>query len=85
MKLQDLNMGDVVYAAKDIFDDGSMPDGQEGRLLSKAGSRGVVVMTGHLEENPDKDVFLIRFEDENLDLGEPIGCFEEDLRLSVNA
>lgn len=81
MKLQDLEIGDVVYAARDIVDDGSMPNGLEGEVLSKEGSRGVVVMTGHLEEAPNTAVFLIRFEDDNLDLGNPIGCLEEDLRL----
>lgn len=81
MKIEDLGMGDVVYAAHDIIDDGSMPDNQAGDILAKAGARGAVVMLGHTEEVPKQEIYLIRVEDENLDLGRPIGCFAEDLVL----
>lgn len=83
MKVEELEIGDVVYAARDIVDDGSMPEGQLGQMLASAGTRGVVVMRGHMEEDPNTDVFLIRFEDENLDLGRPIGCFVEDLTVGA--
>lgn len=79
MNVEELSIGDVVFAARDIIDDGSMPDGKEGALLSRAGARGVIVNLGHLEENPNTHVFLVRFEDENLDLGNPIGCLVEDI------
>lgn len=79
MRVEDLDIGDVVYAANDIIDDGSMPDGKEGQLLAAEGTRGVIVMIGHVEEDPEKTVFLVRFEDEELNLGNPIGCWEEDL------
>ena len=85
MKVEDLQIGDVVFAAYDIIDDGSMPDGEEGDMLAPAGTRGVVVMLGHLEEMPNKDVILVRFEDQALNLGQPIGCFTEDLLLDQAA
>ncbi len=81
MKIEDLEIGDVVYASHNIVDDGSMPDNEEGDILAESGARGVVVMLGHVEEEPTKNVFLVRFEDKQLDLGRPIGCYTEDLTL----
>ncbi|MGR9100605.1 MAG: nitrogen fixation protein NifZ, partial [Gammaproteobacteria bacterium] len=79
MKVEDLDVGDVVYAAHDIVDDGSMPDQVIGDILAEAGARGVIVMRGYVEEAPEKDVFLVRFEDKALNLGRPIGCLSDDL------
>lgn len=83
MKVTDLQIGDRVYAAHSIIDDGSMPEGSEGAILAQAGTRGVITLIGHVEEQPERMVFLVRFEDEDLRLSEPIGCWEEDL--SVDA
>ena len=79
MKVEDLDLGDVVYAAHTITDDGSMPESLEGEVLAEAGARGVIVMKGHIEEDPSQTVFLMRFEDKELNLGRPIGCWLEDL------
>lgn len=79
MNVEDLDLGDMVYAAHAIVDDGSMPEAQEGDVLAEAGSRGVIVMKGHAEEEPTRTVFLVRFEDKELNLGNPIGCWVEDL------
>ncbi|ANE56753.1 nitrogen fixation protein NifZ [Methylomonas sp. DH-1] len=79
MNVEDLDLGDVVYAAHEIIDDGSMPEGEEGTVLAEAGARGVIVMKGHVEEDPALTVFLVRFEDRELNLGRPIGCWTEDL------
>lgn len=79
MKVEDLDLGDVVYAAHAITDDGSMPDSLEDEVLAEAGTRGVIVMKGHVEEDPLQIVFLVRFEDKELNLGRPIGCWLEDL------
>ena len=79
MKVTDLEIGDMVYAAHSIIDDGSMPDGNEGEILAPAGTRGVITLIGHVEEHPERAVFLVRFEDELLNLSEPIGCWVEDL------
>lgn len=79
MKVEDLDIGDVVYAAITITDDGSIPDGTEGDVLAEAGTRGVITMIGHIEEQPERSVFLVRFEDKNMNLGNPVGCWLEDL------
>lgn len=80
LTVEQLDLGDVVYAAHTIIDDGSMPEGEDGAILAEAGVRGVIVMKGHLEENPARSVFLVRFEDKDLNLGPPVGCWSEDLR-----
>ncbi|MDP3331300.1 MAG: nitrogen fixation protein NifZ [Methylococcaceae bacterium] len=81
MKIEDLDIGDVVYAAKTIMDDGSIPNGAEGEILVEAGTRGVLTMIGHVEEEPTRSVFLVRFEDREMNLGNPIGCWVEDLTM----
>jgi nitrogen fixation protein NifZ len=79
MRVEDLNIGDVVYAAKTILDDGSIPQGSIDTVLATAGTRGVITMIGHVEEEPGRSVFLVRFEDEEMNLGNPIGCWVDDL------
>ncbi|PPD42204.1 MAG: nitrogen fixation protein NifZ [Methylobacter sp.] len=79
MRVEDLDIGDIVYAATVITDDGSIPGGIEGEVLAEAGTRGVITMIGHIEEQPERSVFLVRFEDRELNLGSPIGCWAEDL------
>lgn len=83
MNVEDLELGDVVYAAHTILDDGSMPGCEEGDLLVKEGARGVIVMKGHVEEQASKTVFLVRFEDVDLNLGPPVGCWVEDLKMEA--
>ena len=79
MALRELQPGDIIYAAKEIFNDGSVPDLESGASLAKTGTRGVILNTGHLEEQPEKELYLIRFEDENKELGPPIGCWPAEL------
>lgn len=81
MEFDELEIGDVVYAAQNIVDDGSMPDHDLGQVLAQQGARGVIVNLGQLEDQPTVKVFLVRFEDQQLDLGPPIGCFTDDLSL----
>jgi len=79
MNVEDLDLGDIVYAAVAITDDGSIPGGNEGEVLAEAGTRGVITMIGHVEDQPERSVFLVRFEDKDMNLGNPIGCWVEDL------
>lgn len=85
MNVEELDLGDVVYAARAIINDGSMPESEEGAVLAVAGSRGVIVMKGYVEEEPGRSVFLVRFEDHELNLGRPIGCWSEDLQADERA
>ena len=79
MKVEDLDIGDVVYASRLIADDGSIPNGSEGEVLAEVGTRGVITLIGHVEEEPSRTVFLVRFEDKEMNLGNPVGCWVEDL------
>ena len=79
MNVEDLDIGDVVYAARLIADDGSIPGGTKGDVLAEAGTRGVITLIGYIEEEPNRTVFLVRFEDKNMNLGNPVGCWTDDL------
>lgn len=83
MNLDDLQPGDMVFAATDIFNDGSVPGLAEGAPIAAKGTRGVIVNTGHLEEQPDKQLFLVRFEVTDAgsapELGPAVGCWPEEL------
>ena len=79
MNIEELNPGDTVYAASHIYNDGSIPDIPEEMLLAKPGTRGVIIETGHLEDLPERMVFLVRFEDGELNLGPATGCWPEEL------
>ena len=80
VNVETLEDGDVVYAANAIYNDGGLEDIEENALLVPAGTRGVIVRKGHLEQDVRRSVFLVRFEDEEKNLAEPIGCWAEDLR-----
>ena len=79
MDLEKLQPGDIIYAAQDILNDGSIPFVGENELVASKGTRGVLVNTGFLEENEDQSVYLVRFEDDEKKLNDPIGCWPEDL------
>jgi nitrogen fixation protein NifZ len=81
INVNELDLGDVVYAARAILNDGSMPEGDEGKILANEGSRGVIVRIGHHEQDPNRTVFLVRFENNSFVLGNPIGCWDEDLTI----
>jgi nitrogen fixation protein NifZ len=74
-----LGPGDLVYAASDIYNDGGIPDLAEDALIAAAGTRGVILNIGYLEEDPDRELYLVRFEGEGLELGPPAGCWPEEL------
>lgn len=83
MELDQLKSGDTVYAASHIYNDGGIPELPEDALLAAPGARGMIVETGHLEDAPERKVYLVRFEDAELNLGPPAGCWPEELTASV--
>jgi nitrogen fixation protein NifZ len=80
-------MGDMVYAAQDLFNEpleetgeSSIPGFEPDELLAAAGTRGVVVNVGHAQEMPGEEIYLVRFElDAEGTLAEPIGCLSDEL------
>lgn len=83
MDIETLQPGDVVYAASHIYNDGGIPQLPQDALLAKMGTRGVLVQAGHLEAAPQRKVYLVRFEDADLNLGPPTGCWQEELTASM--
>lgn len=79
MNLENLKPGDMIYAATDVFNDGSLPGVEANARIAVAGARGVLVNTGHLEESPETLLFLVRFEDANMDLGPAVACFADEI------
>lgn len=79
MSIEQLKPGDMIFAATDITNDGSIPDLNEGELIAATGCRGVLINTGHLEENENQSVYLIRFENADKELLPPVGCWPEEL------
>ena len=72
-------IGELVFCSEDLLNDGGMPDADENAVLVAAGSRGMVVQTGYLEAAEQQMIYLVRFEDANGELGQPIGCLPEEL------
>ncbi|MDP1633150.1 MAG: nitrogen fixation protein NifZ [Gallionellaceae bacterium] len=80
-------MGDMVYAAQDLFNEvleetgeSAIPGIEPEALLASTGTRGVVVNVGHVQEMPDAEIYLVRFEiDAEGTLAEPIGCLADEL------
>lgn len=71
--------GDVVFSTAEIRNDGTLPDFAEDALVAAEGARGVVINEGHLEEFPDKTLYLVRFEGGDDILGPPVGVWAEEL------
>ena len=83
MGLKNVEPGDIVFCAHAIFNDGTFPNCDESALLVDSGRRGVVTNIGYVEAEPDRLVFLVRFEQPGSDqLGPEIGCWEDDLAVA---
>lgn len=79
MTIENLQPGDMVFAATNIDNDGSVPEWPEDALFAKLGTRGVLINTGHIEEQPNKKLLLVRFENDNQELGPPVGCWPDEI------
>lgn len=82
MHITEAQPGDIIYANKDIYNDGSMPETKTEEILAKQGTRGVLVNTGHYEEFPDTTLYLVRFENESKELGMAVTCLEDELMIN---
>ena len=77
MNIENLQQGDAVYAAATIANDGSVPDAAENEVFARPGTLGMLINTGHLEEDPEQILYLVSFELENGEPGPPITCLAE--------
>ena len=85
MNIKTLVPGDIVYAAQELRNDGSVPGLEENELIAKSGTRGVLINIGHLEEQPNTDLYLVRFENPDLSLGPAVGCWLEEITSEAKA
>ena len=74
-------VGDMIFAAEDILNDGGMPGiAEEEGLIAPAGMRGVVVHYGVAELDESQEIYLVQFENgPDGSLGHPVGCLPEEL------
>jgi nitrogen fixation protein NifZ len=74
-------VGDMVFAAEDILNDGGMPGiAEEEGLIAPAGTRGVIVHYGVAEMDESQEIYLVQFENgPDGNLGHPVGCLPEEL------
>jgi nitrogen fixation protein NifZ len=82
MDLDNLEPGDMLLAVTTIYNDGSIPDLAENAVIAEPGTRGVLVNTGYLEEDPSRTLYLVRFESTDGDLGPPTGCWPDELQVA---
>jgi nitrogen fixation protein NifZ len=82
MTLDDLQPGDIIFAANRITNDGSVPGLPENAVIAEPGTRGVLVNKGLLEAQPNLTIYLVRFEQPDGDLGPPTGCWAEELAVT---
>jgi nitrogen fixation protein NifZ len=80
MNAQRLEPGDTVYAIRELRNDGSIPGLPDNELIAKEGARGVLINIGHFEEQPGLNLYLVRFENHDLSLGPPVGCWPDEIR-----
>lgn len=59
-----IQKGDAVFATTTIRNDGSIPGLEAEQILAKPGAMGMLVNTGHLEEDPNQEVLLVAFTDD---------------------
>lgn len=79
MALSELQSGDILYAAAEIRNDGGIPGLEPDALLARPGTRGMLVNIGHVEEDPNTLIYLVRFDDADGELGPGVGCLAEEL------
>lgn len=81
MNIDTIHQGDILYAAQNIINDGSMPGFAENEVIAEAGQRGVLINTGHLEDNPEKVLLLIQFEkaEKSGEFGPPVACWPHEI------
>jgi len=79
MKVEHLQQGDAVYAAVTIANDGSVPGYDADTVFANPGTMGMLINTGHLEEDPNQILYLVSFQNKDGELGPPVTCFAEEL------
>lgn len=85
LNMSRLEPGDIVYATRELRNDGSIPSLPESQVIASEGTRGVLINIGHLEEQPEQTLYLVKFENQDLSLGPAVGCWPDEIRMHVEA
>lgn len=80
MKQHNLQNGDMVFAAVTITNDGSVPDAADDEIFAEAGAAGMLLNTGHFEDDPSQTLYLVAFRAANGELGPPVACLAHEIR-----
>ncbi|MDO6681693.1 MULTISPECIES: nitrogen fixation protein NifZ [unclassified Oceanobacter] len=71
--------GDAVFATVTIINDGSVPSAPESHVFAEPGTMGMLINTGHLEENPEQEMLLVCFPDEAGNPFHLVTCFPDEI------
>jgi nitrogen fixation protein NifZ len=76
-----LQKGDAVFATTRIANDGSVPHADEGEVFAEAGTVGMLLNMGYIEEDPSQELFLVSFQTSTGELGPPVACLASEISL----
>ena len=79
MAHEQLHNGDVIYAAKRIVNDGSVPGAGDNEVFAEKGTMGMLINVGHFEVDPNQELFLVCFKNEIGELGVPVTCLADEI------
>lgn len=79
MRRERIEKGDAVYAVVTIRNDGSVPNTDADEIFAQPGDMGMLINTGHLEEDPSQALYLVSFALPNGEMGPPVTCLPEEL------
>lgn len=74
-----IEKGDAVFATAIIKNDGSVPHADPEEIFAKPGDMGMLVNTGHLEEDPSQELYLVTFALSNGEMGPPVTCLPDEI------
>lgn len=79
MEHRELQKGDAVFATTTIVNDGSVPGCDDGEVFATPGTMGMLLNTGYVELEPDTELFLVSFRNENGEPGPPVTCLANEI------
>lgn len=82
MHLRNIQKGDAVFATVKIINDGSVPGSDLEEIFAIPGTMGMLLNTGYVEEDPNTELFLVSFRNENGEPGPPVTCLADELSMA---
>jgi nitrogen fixation protein NifZ len=79
MCAQRIEKGDAVYALVTITNDGSVPQAAADEIFARPGDMGMLINTGHLEDDPSQELYLVSFALPSGEMGPPVTVLPEEV------